>query len=408
MILESAISKTIEQQEFRLTKKDTGLKRELIPAIKSLASHALIISGIRRCGKSTLLLQMMQSLNYSNILFLNFDTPQLYGFNTGDFARLDKIIDKRKSSFLFFDEIQLIEGWEMYIRQKLDEDFKVIATGSNAHMLSQELGSRLTGRHITQELFPFSYSEFLAFTETTASANSLLAYLKQGGFPEYLKTGDEEQLNMLYDDILVRDIVARYGIKDAIGLKRLANYLLANIGNRITATKLKQPLSVGATSTVLNWLSHLELSYLFGFLPMFSYSSKAQLINPRKVYAIDTGLVDVLSLSKTEDKGRKLENMVYLHLKRQYNELYYFHNKGECDFVAFKNGKLKALIQVCLVLTPDNMDREVNGLLEAMKFFQVEKGVIVTFADLDRIEINGACIKVIPAFEFLTGASLFI
>jgi predicted AAA+ superfamily ATPase len=408
MILESAISKTIEQQEFRLTKKDTGLKRELIPAIKSLASHALIISGIRRCGKSTLLLQMMQSLNYSNILFLNFDTPQLYGFNTGDFARLDKIIDKRKSSFLFFDEIQLIEGWEMYIRQKLDEDFKVIATGSNAHMLSQELGSRLTGRHITQELFPFSYSEFLAFTETTASANSLLAYLKQGGFPEYLKTGDEEQLNMLYDDILVRDIVARYGIKDAIGLKRLANYLLANIGNRITATKLKQPLSVGATSTVLNWLSHLELSYLFGFLPMFSYSSKAQLINPRKVYTIDTGLVDVLSLSKTEDKGRKLENMVYLHLKRQYNELYYFNNKGECDFVAFKNGKLKALIQVCLVLTPDNMDREVNGLLEAMKFFQVEKGVIVTFADLDRIDINGVCIKVIPAFEFLTGASMFI
>jgi predicted AAA+ superfamily ATPase len=141
---------------------------------------------------------------------------------------------------------------------------------------------------------------------------------------------------------------------------------------------------------------------------MFSYSSKAQLINPRKVYAIDTGLVDVLSLSKTEDKGRKLENMVYLHLKRQYNELYYFNNKGECDFVAFKNGKLKALIQVCLVLTPDNMDREVNGLLEAMKFFQVEKGVIVTFADLDRIEINGACIKVIPAFEFLTGASMFI
>ena len=401
MILESVITRIIDQQRTRFIQKDSGLKREFVPATKSLSSHALIISGIRRCGKSTLLLQMMQTMNLGNILFLNFDTPQLYGFSTNDFTRLDNIISNSGATFLFFDEIQLIEGWEMYVRQKLDDGYKVIATGSNATMLSRELGTRLTGRHIRQELFPFSYTEYLSFHQMKASSDSLEDYMTLGGFPEYLKSLDTEQLTMLYDDILVRDIVARFGIKDAISLKRLANFLLTNIGNRISATKLKQALSVGATSTVLNWLSHLELSYLFGFMPMFSYSSKAQMINPRKVYAIDTGLISVLSLSKTEDKGRKLENMVYLHLRRKYSELYYFDDKGECDFVAFKNGKVDILIQVCFVLNPDNIDREVKGVLQAMKFFNVDTAEIVTFSDSDKIESEGYFIDVIAAYDFL-------
>jgi len=401
MILESTLKKVIEQQRSLLNQKDQGLKRELVPATKSLSSHALIISGIRRCGKSTLLLQMLNGMPPETSFFLNFDTPQLYGFSANDFTRLDNIISGSGVSVLFFDEIQMVVGWEMYVRQKLDEGFKVIATGSNASMLSMELGSRLTGRHITQELYPFSYSEFLRFRKITASADSLSVYMNLGGFPEYLKNEDVEQLIMLYDDILVRDIVARYNIKDAVGLKRLANFLIANIGNRVTATKLKQPLSVGATSTVLNWLSHLELSYLFGFLPMFSYSAKAQLINPRKLYAIDTGLVNALSVSKSEDKGRKLENMVYVHLRRQYSELYYFDDKGECDFVAFKNGHPEKLVQVCLELNADNVDCEVKGLTAAMNFFDIDKASIVTFTDSDSIDTNGLTIEVIPAYSFL-------
>jgi hypothetical protein len=180
--------------------------------------------------------------------------------------------------------------------------------------------------------------------------------------------------------------------------------LLANIGNRISASKLKQPLMISATSTVLNWLSYLEHSYLFAFMPMFSYSSKAQLINPRKVYAIDSGLVQVMSISKTEDKGRKLENLVYLHLRSKYKELYYYNRQGECDFVAFKNGTVIELIQVCYELNPDNIDREVDGLIEAMKFFDFEKALIVTFAKSDEIEKDGHKIMVTPAYEFLLQA----
>jgi len=401
VILESVLTNIVEQQKQRLSFRDSGLKRELVPALQNLASHALIISGVRRCGKSTLLLQIMEKMVPEKLLYLNFEMPRLYNFNLSDFTRLDNIIAKKGAKMLFFDEIQYVEAWEIYARQKLDEGFRVIITGSNASLMSKELGTRLTGRHISQELFPFSFSEFLQFNKLEASAENLEKYLTTGGFPEYLKTGYEEQLSTLFDDILFRDIVARYGIKDIKSLQRLAVYLYSNIGNRVTATKLKQVLSVGATSTVLSWFSHLEFSYLIFFLPMFSHSTKAQLINPRKVYAIDTGMLDIVSNNPTDDKGHKLENVVYLHLRRKYKELYYFDDKGECDFIAMKNGMVKELIQVSYRLTPDNLDREVNGLKKAMQFFNINKGQIVTLKDKDSITEKEGVIEIIPAYEYL-------
>ena len=401
MILESVIEHVVEQQKVRLTTQNTGLKRELIPATQSLSSHALIISGVRRCGKSTLLMQMIKELDNNTVLFINFESPQLYEFSLLDFARLDNIIARKDAKILFFDELQLVEGWEMYVRQKLDEGFQVIITGSNASLLSKELGTRLTGRHISQELFPFSYSEFLAFKQLTIGQESLKRYMRTGGFPEFVKNSDEEQLASLFDDILIRDIVARYGIKDIKSLHRLAAYLISNAGNRISATKLKQSLSIGATSTVLSWFSHLESSYLISFLPMFSHSTKAQLINPRKVYAIDLGLVNVISSTLTEDLGRKLENLIFLHLRRKYKELYYYDDKGECDFVAMKNGAVTELIQVCFELTADNVKREMAGLLKAMQFFEQQKATIVTFSNSDSIDADGFKVEVIPAYIFL-------
>ena len=402
MILESVISYVAEQQRKRFQTRNVGMTRELVPALKSISSHALIISGVRRCGKSTFLMQMMTKMDMKSVFFLNFESPQLFEFSLSDFNRLDNVIAQQAPTVLFFDELQLVEGWEMYVRQKLDEGFHVIITGSNASLLSKELGTRLTGRHITQELFPFSYSEFLNFKQLTPSNESLKDYMQIGGFPEFIKNGDEEQLSILFDDILIRDIVARYGIKDIKSLHRLATYLMANIGNRVTATKLKQPLSIGATSTILSWFSHLELSYLVSFLPMFSHSTKAQLINPRKVYAIDLGLVNVISNTMTEDVGRKLENLIFLHLRRKYTELYYFDEKGECDFVAMKNNVVTEIVQVCYELTPDNLKRELNGLLQAMKFFNLQKAKIVTFSNTDFIHQDEFEIEVIPAFKYLT------
>ncbi|HNS18828.1 MAG TPA: ATP-binding protein [Bacteroidales bacterium] len=404
MILESVIERVVEQQSIVIANRDTGLPRELVPAVQSLASHALIISGVRRCGKSTLLMQMMKGMKEETV-YLNFESPRLYGFSLNDFSRLDHVIRRSGTGTLFFDEIQLVQGWEMYVRQKLDEGFRVIITGSNASLLSQEMGSKLTGRHITQELFPFSYSEFLTFRDEGPSAESLGAYMITGGFPEYVKSGDPEQLATLFNDVLIRDIVARYGIRDIRSLQRLASYLLSNTGNRVTATKLKQPLSIGATSTVLSWFSHLEMSCLVSLMPMYGDSVKAQMINPRKVYAIDPGLVEAISVSMSEDAGRKLENVVFLHLRRKYRELYYFDEQGECDFVAMDRGAVAEIVQVCYDLTPDNLDRELNGLMRAMKRFGKSRAIIVTFSGRDRIGKDSFEIDVVPAWEYLTGSS---
>ncbi|MFH2143809.1 MAG: ATP-binding protein [Bacteroidota bacterium] len=406
MVLENEIKNVIELQSNWLLARESGLKRELIPAISNLKSHALIISGIRRCGKSTLLLQIIEQLKNENILYLNFETPQLYNFSINDFSRLNNIIREQKYSYLFFDEIQLVKGWELFIREKIDEGYKIIITGSNASMLSSELGSKLTGRHITQELFPFSFSEYIQFKNLEPNSDSLNQYLIYGGFPGFLKSEDNEQLTTLFDDVLIRDIVARYGIKDIKSLQKLAMFLYSNIGNRITASGIKQPLSISATSTVLTWFSHMELSYLVFFLPAYCNSIRAQIVNPKKVYAIDIGMVNSVSVSASENIGRKLENLIFLQLRKKYKEIYYYSDKVECDFVVFKNGKVKELIQVCYELSPDNMYRETEGLKIAMAFFGQKKATIVTHSQNDVITEKWGEITIVSADIFLTKNNL--
>src|SRR5690606_24660791 len=137
------------------------------------------------------------------------------------------------------DEIQVVDGWERYVRQKLDEGMQLVITGSNASLLSSELGTKLTGRHITKELFPFSYKEYCTFNSVDSSEEALFNYLKTGGFPEYVNTGNDDILHQLFEDILIRDIAVRYGVRDIKTLQRLALYLVSNVGNLVTGNKLR-------------------------------------------------------------------------------------------------------------------------------------------------------------------------
>jgi predicted AAA+ superfamily ATPase len=401
MVLQSAINQVIETQKANLSQKDPGLKRDALATLPDLSAFALIVSGIRRCGKSTLLFQLLKE-RYPDALYLNFEDPRLYEFGPTDFARLDESIKAIGSNVLFFDEIQIIPEWERYARQKLDEDYKLVITGSNASLLSRELGSRLTGRHITKELFPFSYHEFCSFKGLSYDKSSLLSYLELGGFPEYLKQGIPEILNQLFEDILIRDIAVRYGVRDVKTLQRLAFYLLSNVSKLITGNRLKTLFEIGSTSTVMEYLSHLEYSYLLQFVPKFSYSLRKQIANPRKVYAIDTGLINVNSGSFSEDNGRKFENLIYLHLRQKYREIYYFAEKNECDFVIINNSKLVEAVQVCFELNPDNTSRELDGLVEALTFFNADEGFIVTLDQTDRLEKHGKIVYVVPAYQYLS------
>lgn len=367
----------------------------------NLANHALIIAGIRRCGKSTLLGQLIKNKT-EGYLFINFDTPLLYGFEMADFKVLDELIAKNNCKRLFFDEIQVVKGWELYIRQKLDEGFKVIVTGSNATLLSQELGTKLTGRHITKILYPFSFQEFNRFLKLNPDEAALLKYLDKGGFPDYVKTNNQDILTSLFEDILFRDIAVRFGVRDIQSLKRLLLYLVANVGNLVTANKLTQVLGIRSTATILEYFSYFEQTYLLSLMPKFSYSYRAQSVNPRKIYVLDNGLIGAVTPSYSKDSGRKLENAVYWKLRQKNKTVNYFNETGfECDFVVTQNNEVEELIQVCYDLNHDNSVREERGLLEAMKFFNKESGTIVTMNQRDKILVDGKTIHVIPAFEFL-------
>jgi predicted AAA+ superfamily ATPase len=400
MIQLEFLREIILQQKSSIEAKDTGMRRAQIDSLPDTRSHALIVSGIRRCGKSTLLYQLLRD-RYPDSVYLNFDDPRLYDFGITDFVKLDELIKASGSTVLMFDEIQLIKGWERYVRQKLDENFQVLVTSSNAHLLSTELGSSLTGRHISKELFPFSYSEYCQFHKLEPKAETTLSYITNGGFPEYQKQKNTEILTSLLDDIIIRDIAIRYNIRDVRTLQRLTVFLLSNIGNRVTGNKLKATFGISSATTILEYFSHLEQSYLLTFVPMFDYSLKKQNINPRKVYAIDTGLVNANTPGFSKDTGHKLENLVFLALRQTNKQIFYFSKSGECDFLILDKGIISAAIQVCQELNTDNLERECSGLYEAMHAFNLNRGTIVTLSQRDHFTRNGMKIDVIPYHEFM-------
>ncbi len=401
MLRQEEIALVIDSQQEYFQGKDQGLIRESLSKIPIVESYATIITGLRRCGKSTLLLQLMNQKN-QNAIYLNFEDIRLIAFEPSDFPRLYSEIKQRAVQVIFFDEVQLIEKWEIFVNQLLREGFFVFVTGSNASLLSGELGTHLTGRHLSMELFPFSYQEFISFTNSAVSYESLEAYLKIGGIPEFVKSKNELIIAALLDDILVKDIAVRHGIRDVASLKQLALYLLSNLGVPTSANKLVGMFGIKSAVTILDFFSYFQNSYLMDFVPQFSYSLKAQNRNPKKVYALDLGLATAVSTSFSENNGRKLENLIYLHLRRKYNSIHYFTEKGECDFVVSEKGKVTHAIQVCYQISDENFSREYKGLLQALDFFNLEIGWIVTANQRDRLEESGKTVELIPAFEFIT------
>ncbi|MBN2729074.1 MAG: ATP-binding protein [Bacteroidales bacterium] len=398
MLTKLIIKQVIDSQRERLKKTDTGLPRE-ITGFDDLSTHAFIVSGIRRCGKSTLLQQIYNTFNKTSI-YINFEDPRLSGFDLNDFNRLHEIAESKKITTYFFDEIQLVPGWESFVRFRLDENYRIFISGSNSSMLSKELGTKLTGRHISRELFPFSYNEYLKFKNKSSGFKSFQEYLFSGGFPEFLKTKQAEVLMQHFNDIIIRDIAVRYNVKNIMLLKQLAVWLISNIGKPVTGNSLKKMFNIGSSASIMEYLSYFSDAYMFFFIPKFSYSQKVQLVNAKKVYCIDNGLVNTNSVSFNEDLGRFLENMVYMHLRHTNTEIYYFNEGKECDFVVFKNGAVNQIIQVCYQLDQNNFDREINGIVNALEFFNQDTGTIITSNQNDRFTIENKTIEVVPFYQY--------
>ena len=373
-------------------------------SISPLPSFARIITGVRRCGKSTVV--QMNFLKKS-AFYLNFEDTSLYGFDTKDFEILNEAIEKfskeNSCKYLCFDEIQSVNGWEIFVHRKLEENYLVIVTGSNASLLSWELGTRLTGRHLDYEMFPFSFKEFCVLKKLKVNTNSFSKYLTQGGFPEAIKNESDEILQRLFDDILTRDIAVRHSIRDVRTLKILSLYLASNCGNLISGSKLSAQLGIKTNVTILEYLSYLEQCYLFFFVPKFNYSAKAQSVNPKKVYCIDTGMIQSVTLSSNADAGRMLENAVFIELRRRTKNIWYYSESSfECDFLYGHDSVPENAVQVCYELTSENREREVRGLVETCRKFPGVKPLIVTFNQKDKISYDGMIIEAIPAVEFFT------
>lgn len=401
MILKSDIEQAFKMQTDACLKKQTDyIERVYTSKFSPATSHVEIVSGVRRCGKSTILLQLMHNF-YKNPAYFNFEEPQIMGFEADDFMKLYEVMGENRDAY-FFDEIQNVKSWEIFIRSLHEKGKKVFITGSNATLLSHELGTRLTGRYFRHELFPFNYNEFLIYTKNENTSDNFLIYLNKGGFPEFLSQDKREVLHQLFRDVLYRDIAIRHSIKNVSYLEQIALALLSNVGKEISFNNLRKRLNIPSVTTVSDYINWLQNSYLIFLLPRFSYSPKSSMVNPKKVYAIDNGLINANTLSKSDDMGRLLENMVFLHLRRTGKQLFYFKEKGECDFVTFKDKTCQDLIQVCVSVNHDNKHREINGLMEALTFFKKNNGTIITLNQEDTLKFENKTISLIPAFKWLS------
>jgi hypothetical protein len=401
MILKETLRGIVRTQYRSLKEMEIGVIREKIDQIDLNIPFAIVISGARRCGKSTLLRQL--SNKKPKFYYFNFEDPRTAAFEVGDFQKMNDIFVEEygEADCYFFDEIQNAQKWELFVRQMLDKKRHFALTGSNASLLSKELGTKLTGRHLRFELFPFSFSEFLKFTKTKPGADSFESYLKMGGFPQYLKDRRDDILRELLNDIIIRDIVVRYKLRNPKTVKEIAIYLLTNIGKEFSYRALKEIFGLGSTNTLIFLVSCFEDSYLMFVVPKFSYSLKSQIKSPKKIYCVDNGLAAVNSASFSDDKGRMLENMVFLHLRKRYKNVFYFREKHECDFLVSEKNKITAAFQVCFELNDDNKDREIKGLEEALEKLNLKEGLILTFNQEDELSISNKRITIKPAWKWL-------
>ena len=306
MITLDNLKEIIISQRDYLNKQDIGISRE--KEIKIEDSFALLITGIRRCGKSTFLNQILKKQKKS--YYLNLEDPRLEGFELTDFNKVEQIFKEiyGEGGVYFFDEIQNIEKWEKFIRYLVDKKEKVVISGSNASILSRDLGTKLTGRHIQAEMFPFSFTEFLNMKKSEPSLNNFEEYFLKGGFPEFLKNDNPQILNELLSDIVLKDIAIRFGIKNTRILNKIAIFLTSNSGKEFSYNSIRKMLDIKSVQSVINYIGFFEDAYLIFTIPRFSYSYKQQQVNPKKVYSIDNGFAINNSASFSKDKGKMKQN----------------------------------------------------------------------------------------------------
>ena len=394
-----------------------GLIERDIDLDKYISSEqVVVITGIRRCGKSSLLylIQQRMQLKDDEYCYFNFDDERIMG-DVAILEDIDHIHQEMygKEAILFLDEIQIIKGWEKFVNRLYEQNRKIFVTGSNASLLSSEISTSLTGRNKTIELNTFSFNEYCRLKEVPVNLKRLSAkekpqimsafngFMKNGGFPLVIKENDLELLDAYFKDILYRDIIARHRITQVDELKQIGLYFFANASKLFSYSTLQKITGIKSTGSINEYLNYYSQSFLFYYVRKFDYSLKKQILNPRKVYIADQGFATRIGFNFSTNKGRILENMIFLELLYRKNDVFYYSGKGECDFVIKQGVNITATIQVCYLLTQENMEREISGLIEAMNEFNLDMGYLIIYDH----EINTSDLPenicIIPAWKWL-------
>ncbi len=419
MIAKSQLLRILADQREALLRRPVGIEREILPQMASFMTvpHVIVICGLRRCGKSTLMRQIIQKYYHdADFYYINFEDERLLNFNASDFnlvyeAQLELVGQK---SVFFIDEIQVVPDFDRFIRRFYESGMKFFISGSNASLLRQDIGSRLTGRHVDIIIKPFSFREFLKAkhvdvpspgtlvtftTETRVFFKKLFdEYLLTGGMPERIVFGSEEILDHVYDDIVIKDVVVRHGITDVKSVRELYRYLISNFCRKFSYNRLANTIGIGSANTVKTYIQQLEDTYLAIIVPKFEFSVRKQIIADKKFYILDTGFIKRISPVLTHDKGWFMENHVISTLKSGDN-VSYFSGIGECDVIVKENQSLSA-IQVTQELGLQNKQREVDGLAEALSTLRTKTGLIITEDQEDEMRVGDMLVPVKPAWKW--------
>ena len=375
-----------------------------------------LISGPRRVGKSTQALQILRDKNFA---YLNFDDNELLEKWDEDLVMelLNAVYPNYK--FLLLDEVQNLNGWDMWVSKLYRRGKNMIITGSNAKMLSSEMATVLTGRYIQVEMLPFSLEETFEWNqmnlhsikeEDQPKATILCDdYLRNGGYPETVaaRSLTRSYLETLFDSIIWKDIVKRHRVRNTTDLNNLAMYMLSNFCNTLSANELTTELGFSSVSTTKKFMDYLHEPFLFFYLPRYNHKLKLMKMATQKIYIVDNGFVAAKSFNLSDKLGRLLENQVFIELlRRGYDterSLFYYRsrNNKETDFVLRNGTQVEQLIQVCYDMSsPKTEKREVDSLIECGEELKCKHLTIVTEKDRRTIHKKGITIEVVPIFDF--------
>ena len=409
-----------EQHEEFLSKKNERICERPEEALVDLNSNlAQVVIGIRRSGKSSMCFNIIKKSGW-DFAYLNFDDERFSKIQSEDLNLILECLYKIYGDFshLFIDEIQNIDEWYLFVNRLLRTGMHVLITGSNAKLLSSELATYLTGRHMTIELFPFSFKEYCDYKNistlhgTTKEKGLLQAafddYLHEGGFPELLKISRKQTyINTLVKNILTKDIEKRYSIKYKTAFENIANHLLNNSPAKINYLDLKQEFGLSSDHTVENYVSYTKNAYLIAGLHKYSAKSKIR-IRDEKAYAIDVALMNNRENAMSgENLGWRLESIVYIELLRRFHpqecDVYYYEETaGETDFVICRGNTVIQLVQVSYdISNPKTLKREIKGLLLASEKTKCKNLLLITNWDEKTVVIDDKTISIVPAYSWL-------